>query len=205
MKQQLFHLCSEIGSILLKNNGGDYIYTLEKEVDGTKVYDVMTNNSFQRFIGDTLLDLSEEEANKYANSLNSVIYFATLPHKLNDGAVIPEILPNANFWGKEYKTLKVSFKADGGGQDHDDEFRYWINVETNTVDYLAYQYATNGGGVRFREAYNPRTVSGIRFQDYVNYEASVETPLDSLPELFEKGTLKELSRVETEEIHELAN
>ena len=58
----------------------------------------------------------------------------------------------------------------------------------------------NGGGVRFRSAYNSRNVGGIIFQDYVNYKAEMGTPLGDLPKLFEQGRLKELSKIDTENV-----
>ena len=68
---------------------------------------------------------------------------------------------------------------------------------------MAYSYSVNDGGVRFRSAYNPRTIDGIRFQDYINWEAPVGTPLKDLPALFEKDKLKELSRIETVDVRNL--
>lgn len=48
------------------------------------------------------------------------------------------------------------------------------------MDFLAYEYNVNGGGVLFREAFNSRMIEGMRFQDYINYGALVGTLLDSL-------------------------
>ena len=64
------------------------------------------------------------------------------------------------------------------------------------MDYLAYSYHTDGGGMRFRASYNVRTVGGIRFADYVNYEADPSLQIETLDELFTEGKLKELSRIE---------
>jgi len=78
---------------------------------------------------------------------------------------------------------------------------YWINEETGIIDYLAYNYIVNGGGVRFREAINSRKINDIVFQDYINYKPeSKETPLNELDNLFENGQLKELSRIISEDI-----
>jgi len=188
-----------------KNNGPYFKYTLGKVVENDQYYDVLENGEFKRFINDTLQDLSKIESDKYANSLNSVIYFTTLPHKLGDPAVNVLELEDINLNGKNYKTLKIAFDQEGGGEDHDDEFLYWINAATNLIDYFAYSYHTNNGGVRFRAAYNVRSIDGIIFQDYINYEAPIGTPLQSLPELFEKGSLKELSRIETENVESFNN
>ena len=66
-----------------------------------------------------------------------------------------------------------------------------------------YKRQVNGGGVRFRAAYNTRTVGGILFQDYVNYKAPVGTPLADLPVLYEKEELKKLSVIATESVVKL--
>jgi len=67
-----------------------------------------------------------------------------------------------------YYKLKVTFDQDGGGDDFDDTYVYFFNKATFKPDYLAYDFHVNGGGMRFREAYNERYVNGIRFVDYNN-------------------------------------
>ena len=99
-----------------------------------------------------------------------------------------------------YDAIEITFNQQGGGKDYDDVFYYWINKQTQKVDYLAYSYHVNEGGIRFREAYNRRVVGGITFQDYINYEAPLGTPLKELPKLFEENKLKELSRIDMENI-----
>ena len=38
----------------------------------------------------------------------------------------------------------MTFKENGGGKDYQDEFRYWININNGQIDYLAYNYLTEG-------------------------------------------------------------
>ena len=71
--------------------------------------------------------------------------------------------------GESYHQIKVSFQIENGGEDFEDEYLYWIDVNTFEVDYLAYNYITDGGGVRFRSAINKRRVDGLLVQDYINY------------------------------------
>lgn len=186
------------------NNKNGYVYTVNS-IDslGNRIEDDLTNGKFNRKVNEKLVELSEKDVAKYSNALNSVIYFATLPHKLNDKAVVKEDVGETVIKGEDYDVIKVTFGKEGGGKDHDDIFMYWINKKSHYINYLAYSYSVNEGGVRFRSAYNPRTIDGIRFQDYVNWEAPVGTPLSELPEMFEKGQLKELSRIETEDIKNL--
>ena len=87
--------------------------------------------------------------------------------------------------------LKVTFKEEGGGEDFQDEYRYWINQKNHEIDYLAYNYLTDGGGTRFRRAINKRKIVGIFFQDYVNYKPFQKfEQLDSLPSLFEQERVR---------------
>ncbi|WP_419213468.1 DUF6503 family protein [Maribacter sp. X9] len=183
------------------NNKNGYTYTVKaKDSLGNSIDDTLQNGDFKRTKNNEVVDLSEKDIAKYSNALNSVIYFATLPHKLNDKAVQKEYAGETVIKGEEYDAVKVTFGKEGGGKDHDDVFMYWINKKSHYINYLAYSYSVNNGGVRFRSAYNPRTVDGIRFQDYINWEAPVGTPLQQLPTLFEKGELKELSKIETEDV-----
>jgi len=94
----------------------------------------------------------------------------------------------------------VTFDQEGGGVDHEDVYVYWVHKQDMTVDYLAYSYQVNGGGVRFRSAYNRRKIGGIIFQDYINYKHDKDTPVSSLDALYETGKLTELSKIELKNI-----
>lgn len=186
------------------NRGNEYTYTLKKEnAEKETILDVLENGIFKRTINGKQLNLSEEDASKYGESLNSVIYFATLPHKLNDSAVNKSYKGEIQIKGENYDVIEVTFKQEGGGKDFEDHYYYWINKKSHTMDYLAYNYKVNGGGVRFRSSYNRRNVGGIIFQDYINYKAEVGTPLKDLPTLYENDKLKEVSRIDTENVKQI--
>lgn len=183
-----------------KNDGANYTYSSYGFKEGISTRDELNNGTFSRKVNDTIVTLSEKKKTSAIGVLNSVIYFATLPHKLNDAAVNVSYIEETTIKGQKYDVLKVTFNEEGGGEDHDDEYHYWIHQKTKKVDYLAYNYQVNDGGVRFRSAYNVRVVDGITFQDYINYKAEVGTALKDLPALYEQGNLKELSRIETQNI-----
>ncbi|MEM6684614.1 MAG: DUF6503 family protein [Bacteroidota bacterium] len=183
-----------------KTGGNGYTYTVESVKDGRNIKDIIQNEKFSRQVNSKTVAIPEKEKNSAKSALNSVIYFATLPYKLGDVSVNESYVEETTIKGKKYDVLKVTFDQEGGGEDFEDEYHYWINQETKKIDYLAYNYHVNGGGVRFRSAYNVRVVDGITFQDYINYKAEVGTPLKDLPALYEKGSLKELSRIETENV-----
>jgi hypothetical protein len=183
------------------NNQNGYIYSVvAKDSTGSIIVDSLRNGNFTRTVDNETIELSSKDVSKYSNALNSVIYFALLPYKLMDKAVKPTYLGETIIDGEDYDVVEVTFGENGGGKDYDDVFCYWINKNSHYMNYMAYSYHTNDGGVRFRSAYNPRTVDGIRFQDYVNWEAPLGTPLEELPKLYENGQLKELSKIETEAV-----
>jgi Family of unknown function (DUF6503) len=188
---------------VFKNDGANYSYTSEYQSDEGWQKDILENGDFMRFIDGEKLSLSEEDAGKYGESLNSVVYFATLPHKLSDASVKSNYIGVVEIDSVSYESVKVTFSQEGGGEDFEDEYFYWINQQTKLVDYFAYNYKVNGGGVRFRVPYNQRVVEGITFQDYINYSAEVGTPLKDLPNLFELDSLQEVSRVELVDIKSL--
>ena len=183
-----------------KNDGNNYEYIKISKKGNTFTKDVLKNGKLIRMINGKATELSEKEIKTATEAINSVIYFATLPHKLKDGAVNKTYIGDTTIKGKNYTLLGITFNKENGGEDYDDEFHYWINSETKKIDYLAYNYKVNKGGVRFRSAYNMRIIDGITFQDYINYKAEVGTPLKELPELYEAGKLKELSKIKTEDI-----
>jgi hypothetical protein len=166
------------------------------------IYDVLDNNNFTRFVNGQKIELEDSLVNKLKASVNSVHYFSVLPYGLNDRAVNKTYLNEVEIKGRSYFKIKVTFNEDGGGEDFDDEFIYWIDNKNFKVDYLAYSYNENKGkGYRFREAYNERYLSGIRFVDYNNYKPrNNEINLHDLDILFEKNELDLLSKIELKNI-----
>lgn len=181
--------------------GGDYEYTRSFQAEDGVIKDVLNNSGFSREIDGQKADLSQRKANAYTNSVNSVLYFAQLPYGLNDAAVIKSDLGTVEIKDKTYHKIQVTFKQEGGGKDYQDVFIYWINQESKKLDYLAYSYETDGGGLRFREAINQREVNGIHFSDYINYQPKDATiHVSQLDQAFNNGQLKELSRIINENV-----
>jgi hypothetical protein len=188
-------------SYSFKNNKGLFEYTMREEKEDKITEDILTNDRFERKVNGEIQKLSEEDVAKYSGSLTSVIYFVLLPYKLNDPAVLLKDKGETTIKGEAYDVMEIRFKEEGGVEDFHDIYYYWINQETHFVDYLAYQFLVDdGSGTRFRAAYNQITSKGIRFQDYGNYKSTYETPLDSLPILFENENLEKLSVIELENL-----
>lgn len=166
------------------------------------VKDLLNNDGFVRTVNGAKIDtLSEEWVGKYSRSVNSVAYFAFLPYGLNDPSVFKKSLGETEINGENYDLIKVTFAEEGGGDDFDDEFLYWIGTEDSIVDYMAYSYHTDGGGVRMREVSGVIEVGGIRFQNYLNLKPEDESvQVEKMQELYKAGKLELLSEINLENI-----
>ncbi|MEO9570057.1 MAG: DUF6503 family protein [Polaribacter sp.] len=178
-------------------NNGDY--KLIREFDS--IIDGLTNEGFERYINLKKKELSKKEITSFSNSVNSVHYFSVLPFGLNDKAVYKKLLESSTIKGKEYYKVEITFSEDGGGEDFEDVFIYWIGKEDFLIDYLAYSYHTNGGGIRFRELKEQCVKNGIRFVDYHNYKPlNNEISLINIDKAFENNELKKVSEIVLKDI-----
>ncbi len=170
-------------------------------MDSVRIKDVKRGNSFQRTVNDSIIHLPDTLISKYANAVNSVHYFARLPFGLNEPAVHKTFMDTVSIKNKKYYQLKITFDEKNGGEDFDDTYYYWFDMETFALDYLAYEFHVNGGGIRFRESYNERYVKGIRFVDYNNYKTvTKDADFVTVAQQFENGNLELLSKIELKNI-----
>lgn len=179
---------------------GNRVLIRRTKTDTAFIEDILSGSSFERRIDGEPLFLPDSTSNSLAEGVNSVHYFARLPKGLNDAAVNKTYLGLTKLGDTEYHKIQITFDQEGGGTDFDDVFVYWFNAQTYYPDYLAYEYHTNGGGKRFREAFNARTVGGIRFVDYRNYKYAGPLHVSELDALFVKDELEFLSLIELEDI-----
>ncbi len=183
-------------------NGGSYRFERRFTEDGIDYRDALTSERFIRLRGGELQSLPDSIATRYANSVNSVWYFALLPFRLQDPAVNAQDLGLVTIFDQTYHKVHVRFSEEGGGDDFEDEYVYWINTKDYYLDYLAYSFREKDGlGLRFRKAFNRRRIEGIIMQDYVNYQADPKTlALFDLDIAFEKDQLDSLSVIELESV-----
>lgn len=169
-------------------------YKLIREFDS--IIDGLTNDGFKRFINFKEQELSSEKVTSYSNSVNSVHYFSVLPFGLNDKAVHKKLLPSSIVNTKQYYKIEVTFSEEGGGEDFEDVFIYWIGKENFLIDYMAYSYQTNNGGKRFRVLKEQCSKNGIRFVDYHNYKPiNKKVKLIDLDKYFESNQLEKVSEI----------
>lgn len=180
---------------------GQYVYRRTFPQGDSLIEDELANSvAFGRRINGKEVDVSSELAKKYSASINSVLYFFQLPYPLNDPAAIKRFVGYDEVKGEKYGMVEVSFLPENGGEDHQDRFVYWINEATYLIDYLAYSYETEGGGVRFRAVSKREKIEGMVFQNYINFEANKNSDLATLANAYEEGRLKQLSLIKNENI-----
>ena len=180
-------------------DGGIFSYSREFTDSTGNIRDILDNSGFTRYGNGAVVSVTAGREAAFARSVNSVIYFALLPFGLNDDAVNKEWVGETTIEGEPYDVIRITFDQPRGGDDHNDIFLYWFHQHKNTMDYLAYSYETDGGGLRFRKAINPRKVGGIVLQDYINYKPQDENiPLEQLESMFVSGALEKLSEIKLE-------
>lgn len=172
---------------------------------GRDIYQAVNNDSTWQTINKEHRSLSDSTSLSIYESINSVIYFGFLPFKLNDPAVNAELLGKETIEGQLYYEIEVTFDKQGGGIDHQDRFIYWIHQQNYTLDYLAYYYETDGGGERFRAAYNRRSFKGMIIQDYKNYKIEPDSlitkrTIQRFDSLYQAGRLTMVSTVDLENV-----
>jgi hypothetical protein len=173
---------------------------------GRTVREVLSNDSLYRTVDGARVTLSADERGSVETAVNSVSYFALLPHPLGDPAVQTTYEGRDTLDGTTYHRVRVTFEQEGGGRDWQDRFLYWFRADdTYAMDYLAYAYGFAPGeesGTRFREAYNVRRIEGVRVADYSNY-TDTSLALDELhryPDRFNQDALSLVSRVELDSV-----
>lgn len=181
---------------------GNFLFKREFIKDLAIIIDEFDQKTLKRKVNQQQVTLVDSLANLYAESINSVFYFVQLPYRLNDKATQKKLIGTENIKGKDYHKIKVSFEEEGGGEDFEDTYIYWINKTNFKVDYLAYSFLINGGGVRFREAVNFREVNHIQFADYRNYKLNKneKVEVENLGKLYENGKLKLVSTIKKTKI-----
>ena len=153
---------------ILRNKGKVLFERIYKDTAGN-IKEGFNNKIVFKEVDGHAIDLTQKKANSIKESVNSVVYFFSLPYLLNDRAIIKKYLGIGTVKGKTYYKIGVTFKQEGGGADFQDRYVYWIHKENYSMDYFAYYFHINGGGSRFRRIHNTRSINGIIFGDQENF------------------------------------
>lgn len=163
------------------------------------IRDVVSNTGFERNFNDSVVPVPNSLISRLRKEIKTVHYFAHLPYGLNDKNLAKDLEGETQINGEPYYRLKMTFEQGNSGAAGHDEFMFWIHKDNFTLDYLAYKFVEEEDGIRFRAAYNPRIINGIRFADYKNYSyRDPDINLSQLDELYANDQLELLSTIETE-------
>ena len=187
------------------HRGGQFRYTRVLDEGGRRIEETITNDGASRTVDGEEAALTPDVAQALYESINSVVYFALLPHALDAPALRARTLAPDTVGGDPYRRVEVTFAQEGGGADWEDRYVYWVGAD-DVIDYLAYSYAPTPGdtsrtetGSRFRETIGVAEAGGVRFQDYRNLTAdSIGTAIERYGELYDAGETFEVSEVRTE-------
>ena len=189
-----------------RRDGGRFRYArTTRDERGREVVDILDNDGLSRTVGGEPVEVPEGEIGSTTTAVNSVVYFATLPAPLSDAAVQARALGRDSVAGAPYDRLEVTFAQEGGGNDWEDRYIYWLHPERRTLDYIAYSYAladgasgANDTGHRFRRVTATGDASGFRTQDYANLTADSISALEAYPAALARGLAREVSEILTE-------
>lgn len=190
---------------LLQNRGEFHYRRSYIDSLGQSVIEGLTNDTLYRVVEGDTVSLSASEREDVETTVNSVAYFALLPAPLGDAAVQPSYTGRDTIGGVPYHRIRVTFRQEGGGQDWQDVFFYWFRTDTYGMDYLAYAYGLGPDeetGTRFREAYNPRRINGVRMTDYYNYTVDTLSAdqMAAYPSLLTQNAVRLVSKIELDSV-----
>ena len=171
-------------------------------IDSSKnVKDVFYKDEIKRKINGKPVQLADTTATNIKSSINSVHYFVHLPYRLKDPAVKAKRLKDDTINDKAYYQLEIKFKEAGGGEDHQDIYHYWFDQENFSLDYLAYKFFTNDGGMRFRAKRFEKRLNGVVFQSYNNLKPSSDTiQINELSKAYLNNQMEKVSEIITKPV-----
>ena len=168
---------------------------------GRTVEEVVDNDGTHRFVDGVEVPLDAAEAGTVGESINSVVYFATLPRALADAAVRARLLTPDRVAGEDYDRVEVTFAEEGGGADAQDRYVYWLR-DNGEIGYYAYSYVETPGdtaraatGTRFRVPLQTRRVGGVLVQDWRNLSADSLIQIERFGDVYDARQTFEVSQV----------
>ena len=193
---------------VVRRDGGDFRYArTTTDSLGRTVQESLDNDGARRLVVGVEQPLGPDEAASLSESINSVVYFATLPAPLADPAVRARLLTPDRVGGEDYDRVEVTFAADGGGADHHDRYVYWLRQSDGRIGHYAYTYAETPGdtsraatGTRFRVPLGSRRVGGVLVQDWRNLSADSLDRLEGFGDAYDERRTFGVSEVLLEDV-----
>lgn len=170
-------------------------FTVDRETANFKTRATYDNGYVEYFV-----DGVKQESGTYSQRIldakfDGFIYTFSLPHVLDQNAVIVERLEDVTIRKKNYYVLHISYTQVEGG--HDDQFYLYIDPDTFFIEFYALRYYLSGGENLFRRNINGRMINGLRFNDYYSFAPKNDSiPLEALHKYYEAADLREVEKIE---------
>ena len=195
-------VCSKSGCfhVVARVDGDRFAYTVSGKVREVRREVRWSNDALEVRENGTPVAVEPEREQRYRDWAMARVYFCFLPYRLDDPSVIQHELGLVDWEGRRLHRVKVTFEP-GTSTDAGDEYMYWFDPETARLEYFAYSYDDDGGGLRFRRAFDHRRVGGLLVFDQDNY--GVEGPglsVDAIDPAYVKSRMRHISTVRLEQI-----
>ncbi len=200
-------LCSKSGCfhVVARVDGDRFAFTVSGQSGGAQLEVRSSNDALEVSKDGAPLAVDANQEQKYRDWAMARVYFCFLPYRLDDPSVRQQDLGLVDWQGRRLHKVKVTFEA-GTSTDAGDEYVYWFDPESARLEYLAYSYDDNGGGLRFRRSVRHRRIGGLLFFDQENYGVdggSADGPglsVDSIDDAYARDRMRHVSTVRLESI-----
>jgi len=151
---------------------GQFRYERYWDSLGMTIHDELTSRGLIRHVGQTNVLLETKKIDQHSYSLRSLFFLFSIPFWLNDLGVVKEYLGEVILMEQPYHKIKITFRKNPNDRTiYDDVYVVWIHKTRFTLDYVGYLHTgSEGQGIRFRQAINPRKVEGFRVQNYLEFK-----------------------------------
>ncbi len=195
-------LCSKSGCFRLvtRVDGDRWVYTVSGRSGGSQLRVHSAHDALVVSRNGVEESVEAGKGQRYRDWAMARVYFCFLPFRLNDPSVYKQDLGVVDWNGRRLHKVKVTFEA-GTSTDAGDGYMYWFDPETARLEYFAYSFETDGGGLRFRRAVRHRRIGGVLFFDQENL--GVDGPglsVDAIDAAYVRDSLRQISTVRLEGI-----
>lgn len=195
-------LCSKSGcfQVTARLDGDRWAYTVSGKSGGSQLRVRSAHDALTIHRNGVEETVAADKEQRFRDWAMARVYFCFLPFRLNDPSVYKQDLGLVDWDGRRLHKVKVTFEV-GTSTDAGDRYMYWFDPETARLEYLAYSYDDNGGGIRFRRAIRHRRVGGLLFFDQENY--GIDGPglsVDAIDAAYVRDAMRHVSTVRLEDI-----
>lgn len=199
-----FVIASKSGAfrVEVRRDGGLYRHTVVADTRDGERRVTVTNDAVEVTVDGKPRPVAAEDEQRWRDHVSARVWFPFLPFGLlGDGVYLHDRglveWPTEGGGTRELHEVKVTFQP-GSSTDADDEYLFWFEPETGRLEQLAYSFA---GGLRFRKAFNFRSVGGLLFADHENY--GIDERGRRVDEITPELVANEMEHVSTIELREI--